>query len=169
MERILGPPKFDDDLSTRTGIPGVAMGLAFTAFGGDVLFIEASKYAGNGAVHITGNLGDVMKESCSIALAWVRAHAVQLGLTKDFSSDPIPKRTCTFTSCRAIPKDDICWCDNCNRARITIHRLSGTKRHSYDWEISLRGVVMPVGGVKEKVTCHKLSPYDMLSYLFASR
>jgi ATP-dependent Lon protease len=64
VERILGPPKFDDDIATRTGIPGVAMGMAFTMFGGDVLFIEASKHAGNGAIHITGNLGDV-SANCS--------------------------------------------------------------------------------------------------------
>ena len=89
VERILGPAKFDDDLTARTGVPGVVMGLAWTMFGGDVLFIEATKYAGAGRVIVTGNLGDVMKESATIAMAWVRAHAIQLRLTKSSTEDPL--------------------------------------------------------------------------------
>lgn len=65
------------------------MGLAWTMFGGDVLFIEATKYAGAGRVIVTGNLGDVMKESATIAMAWVRAHAIQLRLTKSSTEDPL--------------------------------------------------------------------------------
>jgi len=69
VERILGPAKFDDEIAARTGIPGVALGLAWTMAGGDVLFIEATKYAGSGQVKVTGNLGQVMSESCQIAMA----------------------------------------------------------------------------------------------------
>jgi ATP-dependent Lon protease len=69
VERILGPAKFDDEIAARTAIPGVALGLAWTMAGGDVLFIEATKYAGSGQVKVTGNLGQVMSESCQIAMA----------------------------------------------------------------------------------------------------
>ena len=96
VERILGPAKYDnDEVEGQLQMPGVALGLAYTPFGGDLLFIEASKYAGNGAVKVTGNVQNVMSESVSIAVAWVRAHAFQLGITGAITEDPLKVRTRT--------------------------------------------------------------------------
>ena len=90
----LGPRRFSGDVRKRTADPGVATGLAYTAVGGDVLFIEATAYPGQGKLTITGQLGEVMQESAQAALSWVRSHAEELGLTRSGS----PSTTSTSTS-----------------------------------------------------------------------
>src|SRR5207249_5821943 len=80
----LGPRRFAGEARRRTADPGVATGLAWTAVGGDVLFIEAAAYPGKGRLTITGQLGEVMQESAQAALSWVRAHATSLGLAEDW-------------------------------------------------------------------------------------
>src|SRR5207247_1310868 len=80
----LGPRRFEGEVRKRTSEPGVATGLAYTAVGGDVLFIEATAYPGKGKLTITGQLGEVMQESAQAALSWVRAHAEELGLPEDW-------------------------------------------------------------------------------------
>jgi len=82
---LLGAPKFlDEEMEERTKKPGVAIGLAWTAAGGDVLFVEATRMQGSGTLTLTGHLGEVMKESARAALSWVRAHATGFGIDPDF-------------------------------------------------------------------------------------
>src|SRR5205807_347714 len=83
----LGPRRFSGEVLRRTSEPGVATGLAYTAVGGDVLFIEAAAYAGKGRLTITGQLGEVMQESAQAALSWVRSHSAELGLPADWFSE----------------------------------------------------------------------------------
>ena len=159
VERILGPPKFDDELSGKTGFPGIATGLAWTQVGGDVLFIEATKYAGSGNVRVTGNLGSVMQESAQIAVAWIRSHAVQLGLVDDFAEDPLKNTDIhVHFPAGAIPKDGPSagvTITTCIVSLLTDRVVRPDT--AMTGEISLRGQVMPVGGVKEKVlAAHRL-------------
>ena len=85
VEQMLGAPVFlDEEMAERTKEPGVAIGLAWTPAGGDVLFIEASRMAGTGSLTLTGQLGDVMKESARAAVSWFRAHAAAFGADPDF-------------------------------------------------------------------------------------
>src|SRR5262249_47158220 len=84
LREWLGPRRFSDSVRKRTSDPGVATGLAYTAVGGDVLFIEATAYPGKGKLTITGQLGEVMQESAQAALSWVRAHAARLGVPEDW-------------------------------------------------------------------------------------
>ena len=83
MTEYLGAPRFYSDIAERATKPGIVIGLAWTLAGGDILFIEASKMKGNGKLTLTGKLGDVMKESASAALSYVRAHAKTFGLDED--------------------------------------------------------------------------------------
>jgi ATP-dependent Lon protease len=136
-------------VAERTEEPGVATGLAWTSVGGEILFIEATKMYGSGKLQLTGQLGDVMKESAQAALSYVRTNAEKLGLSKDFleKSDihiHIPAG--------AMPKDG-------PSAGVTmftalVSMLSGVRvRHdvAMTGEITLRGRVLPIGGLKEKV------------------
>lgn len=150
---ILGKPKFSNDAYKR-GLPaGVAIGLAWTAVGGEILFIETNCSKGKGGVNITGNLGNVMKESATIAMAYLRAHAEELGIDAAVFEDSnihihVPEG--------AVPKDG-------PSAGITMlsaltSLLTGRKLKPYlamTGEITLRGQVLPVGGIKEKVLAAK--------------
>jgi ATP-dependent Lon protease len=150
VTELLGAPVFlDEEMAERTRQPGVAIGLAWTPAGGDVLFIEASRMAGAGTLTLTGQLGDVMKESARAALAWFRAHAASYGADPDFFKKAeihlhIPSG--------AIPKDG-------PSAGVTIATALAselTRRAvrgdiAMTGEITLSGRVLPVGGVKEKV------------------
>jgi ATP-dependent Lon protease len=145
---LLGAPTFmDEEMAERTKEPGVAIGLAWTPAGGDVLFIEASRMAGAGTLTLTGQLGDVMKESARAALAWFRAHAANYGADPDFFKKAeihlhIPSG--------GIPKDG-------PSAGVTIATALAsevTRRPvrgdlAMTGEITLSGRVLPVGGVKE--------------------
>jgi ATP-dependent Lon protease len=146
---ILGPKRFESELAMRTSMPGVATGLAWTPVGGDILFAEASRVAGSGRLILTGQLGEVMKESAQAALTLVKAHGPGLGLGPDvFRRNDVH----IHVPAGAIPKDG-------PSAGVAIFialasLAMGTPVRSdcaMTGEISLRGLVLPVGGIKEKV------------------
>jgi ATP-dependent Lon protease len=148
VARILGAPRFESDVALRTSIPGVATGLAWTPAGGDILFIESSRVRGRGKLILTGQLGDVMKESAQAAVTWVKSQADRLRI------DPASLDNSDLhihVPAGAIPKDG-------PSAGVAIATslasllLQRTVRAdvAMTGEISLRGVVMPVGGIKEK-------------------
>ena len=95
VEKILGVPRFTNDIYDIQGMVGIVTGLAWTEVGGDILYIESILTPGKGALTMTGNLGDVMKESATIALQWVKAHADELGIARESS-----KRTTSTSTCR---------------------------------------------------------------------
>ncbi|MCX4359229.1 MAG: endopeptidase La [Rikenellaceae bacterium] len=153
IEKILGVPRFINEMYEGNDIPGIVTGLAWTEVGGDILYIEASSNKGKGALNITGNLGDVMKESAAIALQWVKAHADELGIASDFfeSNDihlHVPEG--------ATPKDG----PSAGITMVTalVSMLTGRKvreRIAMTGETTLRGKVLPVGGLKEKILAAK--------------
>jgi ATP-dependent Lon protease len=149
LSAILGPPRFEGEIALRTSVPGVATGLAWTPVGGDILFIEATRVPGKGALILTGQLGDVMRESVQAALTLVKSRAVQLGIDPQlFERNDIH----VHVPAGATPKDG----PSAGVAMFTalVSLLSNrTVRPdtAMTGEISLRGLVLPVGGIKEKV------------------
>ena len=145
---ILGAPRFENDVALRTSVPGVATGLAWTPAGGDILFIESSRVKGTGKLILTGQLGDVMKESAQTAVTLVKSQADRLGI------DPSALDDCDLhihVPAGAIPKDG----PSAGVAMATSLASLLSKRTvrsnvAMTGEISLRGVVLPVGGIKEK-------------------
>ncbi|MET0502473.1 MAG: endopeptidase La [Candidatus Binatia bacterium] len=149
----LGPQKFFNEIALRTSLPGVATGLAWTQFGGDILFVEATKMAGDGKLILTGQLGDVMKESAQAALSLVKSRAETLGIDSAiFKKNDLH----IHIPAGAIPKDG-------PSAGVTlfvalVSLLTGrriSKDVAMTGEISLRGLVLPVGGIKEKMLAAK--------------
>ena len=149
LQGYLGPQKFLPDEMLAKDEVGVATGLAWTPAGGDVLFVEASVMKGGGALSLTGQLGDVMKESARAALSWARTNAAQLGLTKfDFGKHDIH----VHVPEGSIPKDGPS--AGVTMATALISAFTGKpirKEIAMTGEITLRGSVLPVGGIKEKV------------------
>jgi ATP-dependent Lon protease len=149
LHEILGPPRFEGEVAMRTSVPGVATGLAWTPVGGDILFIEATRIPGNGQLILTGQLGDVMKESAQAALSLVKGRASSLGLDPEiFEKSDIH----VHVPAGAIPKDG----PSAGVAMFTALVSLVTNRTvrndtAMTGEISLRGLVLPVGGIKEKV------------------
>jgi len=147
---LLGAPRFlDEEMEQRTKEPGVAIGLAWTPVGGDVLFIEASRMAGNGALTLTGQLGDVMKESARAALSWLRTHAREHGIDPDFFKTA---EMHVHVPAGAIPKDGPS--AGVTMAAAMASELTGRPVRgdiAMTGEITLSGRVLPVGGIKEKV------------------
>jgi ATP-dependent Lon protease len=147
---MLGAPRFlDEEMEERTKKPGVAIGLAWTPAGGDVLFIEASRMTGSGALTLTGSLGDVMKESARAALSWTRANAKGLGIDPDFYKSA---EIHLHVPSGAIPKDGPS--AGVTMATALISELTGRPVRgdiAMTGEITLSGKVLPVGGIKEKV------------------
>jgi ATP-dependent Lon protease len=147
---MLGAPRFlDEEMEERTKEPGVAIGLAWTPAGGDVLFIEASRMAGSGTVTLTGQLGEVMKESARAALSWFRAHAAAYGADPDFFKG---SEIHLHVPSGAIPKDG----PSAGVTMVTALASELTRRPvrgdiAMTGEITLSGRVLPVGGIKEKV------------------
>src|SRR6266446_234942 len=147
---FLGAPKFEyEELEERTRVPGVAVGLAWTPAGGDILFVEATRMKGKGSLTLTGQLGDVMKESAQAALSWVRSHAASLGIAPDFweTSD-----LHIHVPAGAIPKDGPSAGVTITAALVSL--LTGRpvlRGLAMTGEVSLAGRVLPVGGIKEKV------------------
>src|SRR5713101_8294385 len=147
---LLGAPRFlVEELEERTRVPGVAVGLAWTAAGGDILFIEATRMKGGKTLTLTGQLGDVMKESVQAALSWVRSHADRLGIAPDFweTSD-----IHVHVPAGAIPKDGPS--AGVTMAAALVSLLTGRRVRAglaMTGEVSLAGRVLPVGGIKEKV------------------
>ncbi len=149
LHKFLGPVKFFPEVAERTSDPGVATGLAWTPTGGDIIFVEATKMRGEKGLTLTGQLGDVMKESAQAALAYVRSKAKELGIEEDFFAK---NDIHIHVPAGAIPKDG-------PSAGITMFiALTSllTNRPvrndiAMTGEITLRGLVLPVGGIKEKV------------------
>ena len=149
IREFLGPQRYTSEVAERTEETGVATGLAWTSVGGEILFIEATKMYGTGKLQLTGQLGDVMKESAQAALSFVRTNAERYGIAKDFL-----EKTDIHIHIPAggMPKDG-------PSAGVTmftalVSMLTGTRvRHdvAMTGEITLRGRVLPIGGLKEKV------------------
>lgn len=153
LEKILGPERFYNESAERTSIPGIATGLAWTAAGGDLMFIEATRMGGKGSLILTGKLGEVMKESAQTALSWVRSRASDFGLAQSISEHFLDKTDIHIHfPAGAIPKDG-------PSAGVTIitaivSLLTGRRARAnvaMTGEVTLRGLVLPVGGLKEKV------------------
>jgi len=146
---LLGQPRFENEVAMRTAVPGVATGLAWTPVGGDILFIEATRTAGKGALILTGQLGDVMRESVQAAMTLVKSKATQLGIDPSvFEKSDIH----VHVPAGATPKDG----PSAGVAMFTALTSLLTNRTvrsdtAMTGEISLRGLVLPVGGIKEKV------------------
>lgn len=153
VEKILGKPKFTNEMYVKGDLPGVVVGLAWTYVGGDILFIEAALSKGKGNLTLTGNLGNVMKESASTALSYLKAHADSYGIPPEKFEEAnvhihVPEG--------AVPKDG-------PSAGITMltalaSAFTGKRVRPYiamTGEITLRGQVLPVGGIKEKVLAAK--------------
>jgi ATP-dependent Lon protease len=147
---MLGAPTFmDEEIEERTKEPGVAIGLAWTPAGGDVLFVEASRMAGTGTLTLTGQLGEVMKESARAALSWFRAHAAAYGADPDFFKNA---EIHLHVPSGAIPKDG----PSAGVTIVTALASELTRRPvrgdiAMTGEVTLSGRVLPVGGIKEKV------------------
>jgi ATP-dependent Lon protease len=148
VEKALGPVKFEDELAARTSVPGVATGLAYTPFGGEILFIEATRMAGKGGITLTGQIGDVMKESATAAFSLVRSRAETLGVdAEELAKSDIH----IHVPAGAIPKDG----PSAGVAMYTalsslLNNQPVRKDVAMTGEITLRGLVLPIGGLKEK-------------------
>jgi ATP-dependent Lon protease len=153
IETILGPTKVDLDKYSKVDVPGVAVGLAWTSVGGDILFIEASKSQGKGKLNLTGNLGDVMKESATTALSFIKAHCEELGIPVDtFDKTDIH----IHVPEGAVPKDGPSAGITMMTAITSALTEKTVKAHlAMTGEITLRGKVLPVGGIKEKILAAK--------------
>jgi ATP-dependent Lon protease len=158
LDQFLGRPKvFQEELLKRDQV-GVATGLAWTPVGGDVLFVEATAMKGRGMLTLTGQLGDVMKESAHAALSYARSHAKELGISEDFFGKHdihvhVPEG--------AIPKDGPS--AGVTMATAILSLLTGKAVHrkiAMTGEITLRGEVLPVGGIKEKVLAARRAKID---------
>jgi ATP-dependent Lon protease len=149
VRTFLGPRKFSGEARRRTQDAGVATGLAYTAAGGDVLFIEAQAYPGKGKLTITGQLGDVMQESAQAALSWVRSHSERLGLPTDwFAGHDVH----IHVPAGAVPKDGPS--AGVTMATAIASLVRGTpvaEDVGMTGELTLTGQVLPIGGVREKV------------------
>ncbi len=146
----LGAPRFHSELAERSTKPGVVTGLAWTAAGGDILFIESTKMKGKGNLTLTGQLGDVMKESATAALTFVRAHADEFGIETSFNQE---NDIHIHVPAGAIPKDGPSAGVSMVTSLVSLLTDSPVKEKvAMTGEITLRGNVLPIGGVKEKVT-----------------
>ncbi|MBV8405919.1 MAG: endopeptidase La [Gammaproteobacteria bacterium] len=148
IDAVLGASRFESEIASRTSVPGVATGLAWTPVGGDILFIESARLPGNGRLILTGQLGDVMKESAQAALSLVKSQAEELGIDPSiFEHSDIH----VHVPAGAIPKDG-----PSAGVAMFVSLVSLLKREpvrpdvAMTGEISLRGLVLPVGGIKEK-------------------
>ncbi|MCF7884970.1 MAG: endopeptidase La [Candidatus Marinimicrobia bacterium] len=153
ISEFLGPKKFLMDVAERLSKPGVAIGLAWTQVGGDILFVEATKMKGSGKLKLTGKLGDVMKESCEAAVSYIRSNAKELNIDEDmFENTDLH----IHVPAGAVPKDG-------PSAGVTIlsavySLLTNTTvkdNYAMTGEITFRGSILPVGGIKEKVLAAK--------------
>lgn len=149
LKEYLGNPRYTMDMAERTSIPGVATGMAWTPTGGDILFVEATKMPGKTSLVLTGQLGDVMKESAQAALSYIRSKACDLGLKEDFYKDVDLH---IHVPAGAIPKDGPSAGVTLLAALASLLTARAVKpKMAMTGEITLRGSVLPVGGIKEKV------------------
>jgi len=153
LAELLGPVRFEPELAERAGRPGVAVGLAYTPTGGDILFVESTQMPGRGELKLTGSLGDVMRESAEAARSWLRTRASELTIAdKAFESSDLH----LHVPSGAVPKDG----PSAGVAMVTSLASLLTGRPAppdvaMTGEITLRGKVLPVGGIKEKVLAAK--------------
>ncbi len=153
LPELLGPVRFEPELAERAGMPGVAVGLAWTPTGGDILFVESTRMAGKGGLKLTGSLGDVMRESAEAARSWLHVNGEAVGVNAaDFESQDLH----LHVPSGAVPKDG----PSAGVAMVTAlgSLLSGRPAHpdvAMTGEITLRGKVLPVGGIKEKLLAAK--------------
>ncbi len=161
IRKILGPEKFEMSLAEHIQAPGVSIGLAWTPFGGDILFVEVALYQGKGKLILTGSLGDVMRESATTALSWLRAHSEEFGIDPEvfYYWDVhlhVPEG--------AIPKDG----PSAGIAILTALTSAFTQKRvkrnlAMTGEITLRGKVLPVGGIREKLlAAHRAGITDVI-------
>jgi ATP-dependent Lon protease len=148
LTRILGAPRFESEVALRTHVPGVATGLAWTPAGGDILFVESSRVRGNGKLTLTGQLGEVMKESAQAAVTLVKSQAEWLRIDPAILDN---SDLHIHVPAGAIPKDG----PSAGVALVTSLASLLTQRSvrpdvAMTGEISLRGLVLPVGGIREK-------------------
>jgi len=165
VREFLGKAKFDNEVAARTAVPGVATGLAVTGIGGDVLFVEAtaveaSNGHGGGGLTLTGQLGDVMKESAQIALSYVRSHAEELGIR----NGDINKSFHIHVPEGAVPKDGPSAGVTMTTAIVSL--LTGRPVRNtvgMTGEVTLQGLVLPIGGVKQKVlAAHRMGLKEVI-------
>ncbi|KAG4390860.1 hypothetical protein GLYMA_05G068600v4 [Glycine max] len=154
LEKVLGPPRFDGrEAAERVATPGVTVGLVWTAFGGEVQFVEATAMVGKGELHLTGQLGDVIKESAQIALTWVRARTtdLRLGATEGFNILEGRDVHIHFPA-GAVPKDGPSAGVTLVTALVSLFSQQRVRSDTaMTGEMTLRGLVLPVGGVKDKI------------------
>ncbi|HET7555821.1 MAG TPA: S16 family serine protease, partial [Gaiellaceae bacterium] len=149
VRAALGRQRFWQEAAERTAVPGVATGLAVTGTGGDVLFVEATRMDGDGGLTLTGQLGDVMKESAQIALSWVRAHEDELEIQHD---DLQRKSFHVHVPAGAIPKDGPSAGITMTTALASLLTRRPVKHTvAMTGEVTLQGRVLPIGGLKQKV------------------
>ena len=154
LDDLLGPAKFEPEIAEADLKPGVAVGLAWTPSGGDILFVESTQMPGTGELKLTGSLGDVMRESAEAARSWLRSHADDFGL--DLAKDFDARDTHVHVPSGGVPKDG----PSAGVAMVTamMSMLKGNSilpNTAMTGEITLRGKVLPVGGIKEKVLAAK--------------
>jgi len=147
---VMGPPRFDNEVAMRTSVPGVATGLAWTPVGGDILFVEAARSPGRGTLTLTGQLGEVMRESAQAAMTLVKSRAASLGIALDtFEKSDVH----IHVPAGATPKDGPSAGVAIYTALVSLFTNRTVRNDTaMTGEISLRGLVLPVGGIKEKVT-----------------
>ena len=163
----LGIPKFQSDLAERTTKPGVVTGMAWTAAGGDILFVESSKMKGKGLLTLTGQLGDVMKESAAAAFTYVKSHTDILGLKENFAEKMDIHVHCPAG---AIPKDGPSAGVGMFTSLVSLLTNKPVKsKLSMTGEITLRGNVLAIGGVKEKVTAAHRAGIKTIILPFANK
>lgn len=153
LEKILGPEKYYNETAERTSVAGVATGMAWTAAGGDLLFIEATRMGGKGSLILTGQLGDVMKESAQAAMSWIRSKAADLGISKSAEEHFLERSDIHLHfPAGAIPKDGPSAGVTITTALVSLFSNKHVRADtSMTGEVTLRGHVLPVGGIKEKV------------------
>jgi ATP-dependent Lon protease len=153
VEKFLGPRRFEPELAQRTSVPGVATGMAYTPVGGDILFIEATRMPGKGAITLTGQIGDVMKESATAAWTLIRSRSERLGIDPKLLAE---SDIHIHVPAGAVPKDG----PSAGVAMFTALAslfLNRPVKHdlAMTGEITLRGLVLPIGGLKEKTLAAK--------------
>ncbi len=149
ISKFLGPPKFFSEIAERTSEPGVATGVAWTQAGGDIIFVEATKMPGKKTLTLTGQLGDVMKESADAALSYIRSRSKELAISEDFYQR---NDIHIHVPAGAIPKDGPSAGVTMFAALVSLLTNRPVRNDvAMTGEVTLRGMVLPVGGIKEKV------------------
>jgi ATP-dependent Lon protease len=161
VQELLGVQKYYSEVAERMVRPGIAIGLAWTVVGGDILFIEASKMPGKGELLLTGQLGEIMKESAQAAMTFIRANSEELNIEKDFNKK---YDLHVHIPAGAIPKDGPSAGITLLTAMVSVLTDKKVKNNvAMTGEITLRGTILPVGGIKEKViAAHRAGLYKII-------